>query len=244
MRVLFTMIAVMAMLSVYVSGDSSQKPIVGQPTPFEETTLVLRLVEDEAAGDVILEAPAVCEVGELVRLNASNSQVDGLTWKVLPFTEDFEVIDNGLRALFSARVSSSGTEFLVIIAGAKGGVPYLVHHTLRVKAMSPTTGLTAKIATWLRSVPDEVDKRARLLAMSGVFRRLSTQDIDVDQILYATALANSAVLGDALESWAAFLDALGKELDELIAADKLETRRQFRNVWAEIAEGLEYNARE
>lgn len=200
--------------------------------------------QDEAEDPgIVLQAPDDCEVGELVRFNAVDSNVDGLTWRIIPPTPDFEIIEAGRRAFFSARNESAGQSFLVIVAGAKDGVPFLKHHTIDILGDAPDPGpetLSSVVRRWVRKVGDYEGRMSHGLALSGVFRKLATaEDIDIDQILEATATANSAVLGDDLDQWIPFFEDLGQALDELKADKKLTTRAEYKIAWLAIADGIE-----
>lgn len=176
-----------------------------------------------------------CEVGELVRMSADGS-VDGIRWEIKPDSPDFEVIGDGRRAFFSGRTPG---EFLIIVAGAKGGQPFLHYQTLTVRGdPTPVSELTGKIYTALKKLPKDVNK-AKVKQVAGVFRKMANSDTPVEKMLEATALANSAVIGDDIESWVPFLEDLGTELDSLVEAKKLDTRDQYKSAWLEIAGALE-----
>lgn len=199
------------------------------------------VTEGEVLDGVQLKVPNTCEVGELVRLDASASNVDSLAWSILPDTPDFETVSEGKRAFFSAR---SGGEYLIIVAGAKDGKAYLIHKTITVKGIPrPLSGLSAKISGWLSLLPDIEDRNMKLLSMATVFKKLAQEPVAPDKMVEATALANSAVLGDTIEKWIPFLDKLGTELDKLIEDGKLSTTEQFQATWNEIASSLERHAR-
>lgn len=198
-----------------------------------------------ADGGIQLEAPIECEVGELVRLDARNSNVDSVVWDILPKTSDFEVVD--LRGFFSAR---NGGEFLILIAGAKGGKAFLYHQKITVngecdKSFPPLSDLTLKVKSWVRNLLTDVPARdAKLKALADVFRRLSEGDINVNKILESTALANSAVIGkEDLKEWLPFLDRLGQELDSMGAKGELRTADQYRVAWRAISIGLAESAK-
>ena len=197
--------------------------------------------EGDSVG-IVLKAPThELEVGELVRLDASESDVDGLTWKIIPATPDFEVIEEGRRAFFSSRVPGS---YLIIIAAAKEGIPFLKHHTLEIVGNDPTPptpkNLTSKVRRWVKDVEDYDGKETHAAALAAVFRKLATaEDVSVDDMLEATATANTAVLGDNLEQWIPLLKPLGTELDAITEAGGLETREDYKTVWINIAEGIE-----
>lgn len=209
-------------LPVSVGGDSGTPQVAGQDV--EPTPAVFTVdIQDE------------CEVGELVRLNTSG-EVDGITWKVKPETPDFEVIEEGRRAFFSARMPG---EYLIIVAAARGGEPFLHWQTLTVRGEpTPVSRLTHKVGEWLKRLPADIDK-SKIKQVAGVFRKLANSETAVDKMLEATALANSAVIGDELEKWVPFLDGLGNELDAMVASGDLSTREQYRAVWLEIAAAME-----
>lgn len=200
-------------------------------------------IQEPVGPDLVLVAPETCEVGELVRLDLSQSKAIGLIWQVIPASTDFEVIDGGKRAVFSSRV---GGVYRFIIAGARGDVASLIHHEIIVAGGAPDTGpgpavsIDQRIVSWSKKVAEYPGKKTHAAGMAGVFRKMAeTKDIKTDQILEATALANSAVLSADLEKWVPFLDLLGVELDAMVTASTLTTPEQYRATWLLIANGLD-----
>lgn len=204
--------------------------------------------QDPAPADgLVLRAPDQCDVGELVRLDLRDSTVEGIVWQCIPDTPDFEVIEDGRRAFFASREPGS---YMFLIAGAKGGVPFLIHHIVTVAGGAPApgpdgnVGLGPKVAGWVKKVAEYPNRKAHAAGMAGVFSKLAeAPDVKVEQILEATALANSAVLGADLEKWVPFLDDLGNELDAMVAAGSLTTREQYKAVWLDIAKALDKAAK-
>jgi hypothetical protein len=205
-----------------------------------EAPVARQELTDTLKRSIQIKAPVDCEVGELVRIDARGSDVDSLAWNVLPATPDFEVVDDGFRAFFSAR---QGGKYLLIIAGAKDGKAFLHSQHLTVKsAPTPASGLTVKVRDWLKLLPPDVsedDRKQKLMAMAGVFRNIAEQPINVDEIQKSTALSNSAVLGDSIKSWMPFLDKLGLAVDAMT----LETDEHYKTAWIEIADAFERNAK-
>lgn len=210
----------------------------------KEAPIAIQQVDEGA--DLVLNAPTVAEVGELVRLDLSQSKAVGIKWQVVPETTDFEVIDGGKRGLFSSRVAGT---YRFIIAGARGDSASLIHHEIIVAGgLVPTPGpgpvpvipIDQKIVGWSKLVKDYPNKKAHAAALAGVFKKMAdAKDVKTEQILEATALANSAVLGADLDKWVPFLDEMGKELDARVADKSLSTREQYRDTWLLIAAGLE-----
>ena len=91
-------------------------------------------------------------------------------------------------------------------------------------------------------VPDAETRDADIKSVASVFEqtaaKLAKGDVDIDNMLEATAIANVGVLGDRLEDWKPFLTELGLELQMYIDNDQLETSEQFQEVWAKIASSL------
>jgi len=196
--------------------------------------------DDEATDEanLVLRAQASCVVGELVRFDASESTVDGIIWQIKPHSNDFEVIENGRRAFFSSRTPG---EYLIIVAAAAAGKPFLVHHTIVVEGeVGPPKpeNLGHKIGRWFADVktPNKIEEARRV---AGVFRTLATTEIETAKILEATAIANREALGESLNEWIPFLENLGKELDLYVEQGLLSSREQYTEVWAAIANGLE-----
>jgi len=197
-------------------------------------------VDEAEKSGIVLRAQEDAEVGELVRLDASESEVDSLTWQIIPATTDFEVIEGGRRAFFSSR---NGGTYLIIIAAAKDGKAYLQHHTIEVigEDVEPTPeNLASRVRRWAKAVEDYEGKQTHAVALAQVFRKLAeAEDVSVEDMLDATATANTAVLGDDLDKWLPLLEPLGAELDVITAAGQLETKEQYKNVWLSIAKGIE-----
>lgn len=225
-----------------IAACDTPAPIAGQDEISEPLTVVLKLVKSQTWG-IQLDAPSECEVGELVRFDARESDVDALVWRIRPESDDFETVDGNRRAFFSARTPG---KYLISIAGAKAGKAFLLQQTLTVNGLAtPETNLASDIRQWLNMVPDFPEKEAQTLAMSEVFSKLATSDTDLDTMLTATALANSAVIGkDFIDQWVPFLDKLGTELDRLDASHQLDSREAYRMKWLEIATALKRFARE
>lgn len=127
------------------------------PTPIEVVEDVpprikIELVPRLATVGIVLAAPDICEVGELVRFDATSSDVDSLTWDILPPTPDFEVVDR--RAFFSARNSG---EWLVILAGAKNGQSFLSHKKIVVSIKKSVPKLTSKPTGKFKQLVDRLE---------------------------------------------------------------------------------------
>lgn len=182
-----------------------------------------------------------CVVGQLVRFDARDNDADNIIWSILPSTPDFEVSDGGRRAMLSSRTQG---EYIVVGAGAKGGVPMIfqVKVTFKDSSFSSIHSLDQKIASWVQDIKSE-KKAEEAAKISGVFRTLSTTDIEVDKILDATAAANRAALGESLQTWVPFLEHLGNELDVYVDSDQLATKEQYSSLWLKIADAIDKSSK-
>jgi hypothetical protein len=181
------------------------------------------------------------QVGELVRVDLRDSDLTGIDIDILPSSKDFEIIDGGKRAYFSSRV---GGEYLVLIAGAKEGSAALGYFRIIVKCKSAPTPATQEVARlcedWIALVEEYEGKNEHIAAVAGVFRKLADkQDVKVENMLEATAVANSAILGDSLDRWLPFFDKLGGQLDEYGKQGKIKSRDDYRQTWLAISDGIE-----
>jgi hypothetical protein len=191
------------------------------------------------AAKVVLVAPTSARIGELVRLDVSDSSADSFKWILVPESHmDWLTYDEGARAVFSARTAG---EYRFIVAAAKGGTVDVVTHVVRVIGppdMPQTDDLSEWIPfwNWSSELPTE---EAEMLAASfeGIAARQDELKTPEDWIK-ATAEANRKVLGDRISAWAPMLDKIGAELAKKAEFGALTTPEEHARVWREIARGL------
>ena len=207
--------------------------------------LILALCTSVIGQDVIvsglkLAMPDECEVGELVRLDARTSEVDSIVWKIIPATDDMEIVDDGKRCFFSSRAPGVYT---IILAGAKGGEAFLEHRTLTVAGgvEVPVSDLTAKVKRWLYGV-GVADRSDKLRQMANVYRTMAASDTPLDEMMKATALGNRAVLGDDFEPWVPFFEKQEKYFEQLESEGGFKDRASYNRSWIELAKAYEANA--
>jgi hypothetical protein len=186
-------------------------------------------------GILILDAPESCEVGELVRLDTAGSTVSTYKWAIVPTSEDFMVVENGQRAVFSGREPG---HYIIVVAAATGDRAALVVHELEVLAQGGSAEHI--VARWLKKVKyDDPFAKAKMVAkLSATFGSLALDNIPPTEMLQKAAAANRAVLGDDLEKWEDFLIALGHYLDQKSEAGQLTTTEEYQAVWQEISDAL------
>ncbi len=159
---------------------------------------------------IILTALEECEVGELVELDASQSNANSFSWRVVPGTKNFRVIEEGKRALFC---SGQPGKYLFILAAAKQDTIDCIIHTILVKPAAPPPTppdpFISKVKSWLPVNSDSViiEKLARSFE-----RVASAGHTDVSILVKTTALSNRGILGPDLESYKPFLIAFSNYL--------------------------------
>lgn len=186
---------------------------------------------------IVLVAPETARVGELVRLNVSDSVAASYKWLVVPPSQDFEVYDAGRRAVFSARMPG---EYVFVVAAALKDTVDVVRHVIIVRGPPPmpqTDALDEWIPFWAYTYNLPSDG-AQALAAS--FEEIAAREDleEPEDWIRATAEANRAALGDKLAIWKPILNKIGEILLKKAQAGELMTPEQHKSLWLEIASGL------
>lgn len=103
--------------------------LLADPTPAPTTPATP--ASSQAALDnslVSIKAPTQAAIGELVRLESLGGAVN-TSWAIVPESADFELVEAGKRAMFSAR--SPGT-WTIVLAGSSGSKVEIATATIRV----------------------------------------------------------------------------------------------------------------
>jgi len=195
-------------------------------------------VPDFNPAKLVLVAPTSARIGELVRLDVSESTAVEFRWLLVPDSVDFLVYDSGSRAVFSGRKAG---EYQITIGCAVGGTLDVVSHTIRIIGTPkvPAQGAFDELIPywmWSDSRPSE-ECQALAASFESIAARIEELPTPTDWI-EATAKANRAVLGDQIDVWSGVLEKIGSELLRKAQAGELTTPEEHRKVWLEIAEGL------
>jgi hypothetical protein len=199
---------------------------------------------------LVVKATIKAALGELVRFDVSESSAESFKWILVPGSGDFEVYDNGRRAVFSAREAG---EYMFIVACAYEGTIDVVTHTVLVgdpppkpgdypRANQPSAGaaFSAWVSYWC-SLTIRSEEEARKLADSfdGIAATISAGvNTTPAEIIKATGEANRQALGDSLESWKPVLLSLQNEFKIRANAGTLVSAEQHTATWREVAIGL------
>lgn len=188
------------------------------------STCVYFYMQMQVTAKIDLAAPAEAQIGELVTLDASNSEAVSFVWKVIPKTQDFKIIDDGKRAFFTSRKAGV---YLFVVAAAKDDTVDCVIHEIRVTVEDE---FMLMVKSWLPAQPDP--KILQALARSFI---ASTNTEDVDTLIKQTSVANQAVLGNKLTQYKPFLIKLSKYLKQNYSDKSLD---EHITLWLKLAETL------
>jgi hypothetical protein len=217
-------------------------------------------IKNTGEAKLVITAPTEVRIGKLVVLDVSKSSGNTFKWLVVPETEDFLVIDNGRRAVFSSGVVG---EYMFIIACAINDSVDVQRHIVRVvntgptppgpvtpddpmPPVSPTSTLSKKVSEWCASIqsPTRAADAVKLAnAFDSVAARIDAGTLtDPYAIITATAEVSRSALGPNAKDWVPFLRSLQAELEQRASDGTLSTPTQHAGVWKEIAKGLRYFA--
>lgn len=205
-----------------VSGETLDAPIFGQEPVFEQDIAYV----SNAKIDLI--APTEVQIGELVILDASNSEAVSFIWKVIPETRDFQIIDDGRRAFFTSR--RAGTYLFVVAAAKADGVDCVIHEIQVIGNPTIEDEFTILVKSWLPPNPD-----FRVLQALARSFTASTSTEDVATLVKQTSVANQAVLGNKLALYKPFLMKFSEYLKQNYSDKSLE---EHVTLWLKLAETL------
>lgn len=202
---------------------------------------------------VVIEAPAHIDVGQLATIDVSKSQAVSFSWKVVPETKNFRVIDNGRQAVFSGTAG----EYLFIVAAALGDTVDVKTHKITIgeggpapgpepgpePEPTPTNDLALKVAQWAATVqsPTPRDDAMKLgQSFQSVASTISAGVLtEPAAILAATKNSNQSALGNHAAAWNPFMQSLNAELQMRASAGQLPDAEAHAVAWRSIGKGLQ-----
>lgn len=238
--------------SQFANSPSAQvtSQVTNQDVYRQLTTFTDEDVEVKNAAKIVIKAPNEAKIGELVRFDVSASRAESFKWLLVPKSADFEVYNNGKRAVFSAREEG---EYMFIVACAYKGTVAVTTHVVRVGNPGPKPGdypivpkpdAGAGVAKWIPfwcslTVRPEVEARKLAESFEGIASTISAGvNTTPGEIIKATSEANRQALGDSLEAWKPVLLSLQNEFKNRANAGTLVSAEQHAEMWREVAKGL------
>ena len=203
--------------------------LFGGSTEFSQMPIYSDDTMDNTDAKIVLSAPITGLVGELIELDASKSSATSFTWRVIPGTSNFRIIENGRKALFCS--GKPGT-YLFILAAAKRDSVDCVVHRIVIKGAPVINSLAARVKAWLPNDADPVI----LEKLAKSFERVaSAGHTDVPLLVKTTALSNRGILGSDLNEYTPFLKSLSSYLKTNMAEASVEAHIEL---WFELASVL------
>lgn len=184
--------------------------------------------EPVSGAKISLVAPIEARIGELVILDASESEAAAFIWKVVPETRDFQIIEDGRRAFFTSR--RPGTYLFVIAAAKADDVDCILHEIQIIGNPTIEDEFMILVKSWLPSEPDP--RILQALARSFI---ASTNTEDVATLVKQTSVANQAVLGSKLAAYKPFLIKFSEYLKQNYSDKSFE---EHVTLWLKLAETL------
>jgi len=194
----------------------------------------------ESTAKIVLNAPSSARVGELVRLDASESTADSYRWVLVPESADFEVYAEGSKAVFSARAPG---EYLFFLSIAKDGTVDSIVHRIRIigppDAPSDALDVAGSVRYWLWTVQGSDEEKA---ALADAFDAVAGMDLtEAPSWIYETKRQVTEALGDAKPRWNGFLMKIGGLMQALGEAGVMIEPDQHAEVWRQIAQIIREN---
>jgi hypothetical protein len=228
------------------------------PDVYGELTILKDDEEVDPVADVaqvVVNAQELGEVGELIRFDVSESNAESFKWLLVPESVDFEVYDDGKRAVFSARKPG---EYMFIVACAYKGTVDVTTHVVTIVGPDPQpdpddpdeypvvpkpaegASLVEWMPYWCSQAKRPKDETMRLAASFESVAATISAGVNTtpQEIIAATGDANRQALGASMQAWMPVLQNLQAVLKTRAEVGTLTTADQHAEAWREIAEGL------
>ncbi len=204
--------------------------------------LIIHYANSRTKAVINLKVPEGYKIGELVILDASASKADELIWKIIPDTSDFKVV--GKTAFFS---STKPIKYTLILVARNGKdlacriftIPYdkkVKEVEVEVEVEVVSSPFEKQVKSWLK----DTNRRGAALRLAQSFRIIArTIDsgvfTDVDNLILATAWANTEALSQDLEAWKPFL----LDFQSYLENNPPTTIKDHVAIWVNLAAALE-----
>lgn len=201
--------------------------------------IISSLYFKSSAVKCLIEAPIEAQPGELVILEAKIAAAS-YTWKVIPDNENYKIIEDGKKLIFSSQYPG---QYIFVLAAAKGDTVDMIVHTINIVVYEPepepapivepaVDTFIELVKTWL---PEDYEhNEPMLLSRSFELVALIGHD-DIDKFLKVTALSNRTSLGEELDKWKPFLEKVSQYCKENLAEKDIDAHIEF---WLELAKAL------
>jgi hypothetical protein len=218
-------------------------------TPAHDNLPAVVLGDDEVdpeAPCVVINAPKVVNVGDMIVVDVSASNGTGFDWEVVPEPPNMRIFNDG--KVMCAATGPGTNEYRFIIACAIDGKANVKTHVVKVIGNGPIVpdqpgvNVASKVLDWCAGIKSPT-QRDDALKLSQAFASLATvieggAFENPAELVVATKAATKEALGDNLQQWIPLLDGLMRELKAMAQAGMLQDIGAHASVWKAVAEGL------
>lgn len=257
---LLTAVALMGGAAMYVSPHLPTAQVEQPVTIYGGQTVWgedVEVVEPDTA-TIIVKSQETGVVGELIRFDVSESVAESFKWLLVPESVDFEVYDEGKRAVFSARKAG---EYMFVVACAYKGTVDVTTHVVTIGGGGPVgpdppdpgtypvlpdpgvdASLKAKLSYWCSQAKRPTNEAAQLAGSFDSVAAMVAAGVYTtpQEIIEATGTANKEALGERLKAWVPVLRKLQDEFQQMAQDGELVTMDQHAETWREVAAALRY----
>lgn len=250
---IYALLTAVGGLGVYSAKPEAVKDIASifSPEP-------VSLTDPESPVQIV--APTEVRVGQLVRLEAASDVASGYSWRVLPPTENFKMIEDGNAAHFSAEIGGP-EQYTFIVAGVCDGSACTNTHSIVVTEGGrtgtspldvipdvPGINLDNKILQWINQIFSS-DKKREAGVLAGRFKNIASKIRDgrlgqnPANYIDETFRSSRRVLGKSITAWQPFMQGVREELNLRATRGELITPEDHADVWTNIGRTLDSYSR-
>jgi len=214
------------------------------------------VIPDAEVAWIVVNAPSMGDIGELIRFDLSDSVAESFKWLCVPESVDFEIYDNGRRAVFSARTPG---EYMFIVACAYQGTVDITTHIVIITGTDPAplppgpdnnypavpkpvdgASLMEWLPYWCSIIQCPKDETMKLAASFESVAATIVAGVNTtpQEIVEATSKANRQALGESITAWMPVLQNLQGALKTRSETGTCVTAEQHAEAWRDIAGGL------
>jgi len=191
--------------------------------------------------EITIDGETEASVGDLVVLSVEQSKATSFKWIMIPESDNFLVIDDGKRAVFSSGV---GGQFQFVVACALNDTCDVIVHTLVIdgEPVTPVDSLTRRLKGYCDQI-DSATKKDDCLKLAQSFSSIALiadqgKLTTIEEIIEATFNSNQDALGSSLDDWLPFRNGLATELKTLAENGQLPDVQAHIDMWKKISSTL------
>jgi hypothetical protein len=201
---------------------------------------------DPEAPNVVINAPKVVQVGDMIVVDVSGSNGAGFDWEVIPAPPSVRLFNDG--QVMCAATGPKAGKYLFIVSCARDGRSNVKTHVVNVRGNEPPVpdkpgvNVASKVRGWCEGI-ESPTQRDDAMKLAQAFASLATvieggAFENPAELVIATKAATKGALGANLKHWLPLLDGLMVELKAMAQAGMLQDISAHAPVWKAVAQGL------